>query len=137
MRKCSLSNLFQFCKINILDLSLCSSVENGGHIAKYQNVHKKKLQSYIASIDLQKKVSGGSKGGVAGARPPYGPNFSRFHAVFRKIWHNHMLAPPPTGNLDPPMKVYIYVTFRDSRPISPNSIFLPIVLGGNFRRTWN
>ena len=26
--------------------------------------------------------------------PPYGPKFSQFHAVFRKIWQNHMLAPP-------------------------------------------
>ena len=25
---------------------------------------------------------------------PYGPKFSQFHAVFRKIWQNHMLAPP-------------------------------------------
>ena len=85
MRKCSLSNLFQFCKINILDLSLCSSVENGGHIAKYQNVHKKKLQSYIASIDLQKKVSGGSKGGVAGAPPPTGQIFLDFMQFFGKF----------------------------------------------------
>ena len=30
--------------------------------------------------------------------PPYGPKFSQFHAVFRKIWQNHMLAPPPMGN---------------------------------------
>ena len=37
--------------------------------------------------------------------PPYGPKFSQFHAVFQKIWQNHMLAssprglsPPPTGN---------------------------------------
>ena len=26
--------------------------------------------------------------------PPYGPKFSQFHSVFRKIWQNHMLAPP-------------------------------------------
>ena len=26
--------------------------------------------------------------------PPYGPKFSQFHAVFHKIWENHMLAPP-------------------------------------------
>ena len=25
---------------------------------------------------------------------PYGPKFSQFHAGFRKIWQNHMLAPP-------------------------------------------
>ena len=43
--------------------------------------------------------------------PPYGPKFSQFHAVFRKIWQNHMLAPPPPqgwrpllrGILDPPL----------------------------------
>ena len=35
---------------------------------------------------------------------PYGQKFSQFHAVFRKIWQNHMLAPlgglapPPMGN---------------------------------------
>ena len=32
-----------------------------------------------------------------------GPTFSQFHAVFRKIWQNHMLAPP--GGLAPlPMR---------------------------------
>ena len=29
---------------------------------------------------------------------PYDPKFSQFHVVFRKIWQNHMLAPPPAGN---------------------------------------
>ena len=28
----------------------------------------------------------------------YGPKCSQFHAVFWKIWQNHMLAPPPTWN---------------------------------------
>ena len=36
----------------------------------------------------------------------YDPKFSQFHAVFRKIWQNHMLAihptPPPSGGLAPP-----------------------------------
>ena len=32
-------------------------------------------------------------------RPP-GPKFFQFHAVFGKIWQNHMLAPP--GELAPP-----------------------------------
>ena len=41
-------------------------------------------------------------GGAPGARPPYGPKFSRFHAVFRKIWQNRMLAPPPRGLAPPP-----------------------------------
>ena len=36
--------------------------------------------------------SGGFRGGP-GAPP--GPKFSQFHAVFHKIWQNHMLAPPP------------------------------------------
>ena len=39
--------------------------------------------------------SGGSKGA-----PPNGPKFAQFHAVFRKFWQNHMLAPP--GGLAPP-----------------------------------
>ena len=33
-------------------------------------------------------------GGLGWAPPPHGPKFSQFHAVFRKIWQNHMLAPP-------------------------------------------
>ena len=36
--------------------------------------------------------------GAPGAPPPNNPKFSQFHAVFRKIWQNHMLVPPPTGN---------------------------------------
>ena len=28
------------------------------------------------------------------APPPHGPKCSQFHAVFGKIWQNHMLAPP-------------------------------------------
>ena len=43
--------------------------------------------------------SGGSKG-VRGMRAPWGPKFFQFHAVFGKIWQNHMLAPP--GELAPP-----------------------------------
>ena len=40
-----------------------------------------------------------------------GPKFSQFHAVFRKIWQNHMLPPPEgwrpllRGILDPPLKM--------------------------------
>ena len=52
--------------------------------------------------------SGGFRGGTR--RPPYGPKFSQFHAVFRKMWQNHMLAPPLEGwhpllreILDPPL----------------------------------
>ena len=42
-------------------------------------------------------VSGGFRGGAPGTRPPHGPKFSQFHAVFRKIWQNHMLATPLEG----------------------------------------
>ena len=42
-------------------------------------------------------------GGARPARaPPYGSKFSQFHAVFREIWQNHMLAPPPGGLAPPP-----------------------------------
>ena len=43
-------------------------------------------------------------GAPSGTPPAHGPKFSQFHAVFRKIWQNHMLVPPwrvgapPTGN---------------------------------------
>ena len=50
------------------------------------------LQGSGASL-LRNPSSGGFRGG-APWRLPYGPNFSQFHAVFRKIWQNHMLAPP-------------------------------------------
>ena len=45
--------------------------------------------------------------------PPHGPKFSQFHAVFCKIWQNHMLAPLLEGwrpllreILDPPLLPY-------------------------------
>ena len=44
--------------------------------------------------------SGGFRGNAPSVRPPYSPKFSQFHAVFGKIWQNHMLAPP--GGLAPP-----------------------------------
>ena len=53
---------------------------------------------------------------LGGAPPSYGPKFSQFHAVFRKIWQNHMLDPPRTvgapsygGILDPPLHGLIFV----------------------------
>ena len=44
-------------------------------------------------------------GGQPRHAPPYGPKFSQFRAVFRKIWQNHILAPPPPhrGLVPPPM----------------------------------
>ena len=58
--------------------------------------------------------SGGFRGGRARRAPPppppHGPKFSQFHAVFRKIWQNHMLRPSLEGwrpllrgILDPPL----------------------------------
>ena len=45
------------------------------------------------------------RGAPPASAPPYGsPKFSQFHAVFRKIWQDRMLAPPrglappPAGN---------------------------------------
>ena len=42
--------------------------------------------------------SGGSTGGQQGCVPPWGPKFFQFHAVFGKIWQNHILVAPPQGN---------------------------------------
>ena len=39
-----------------------------------------------------------SGGDARDVHPPWGPKFFQFHAVFGKIWQNHMLAPPPRGN---------------------------------------
>ena len=33
--------------------------------------------------------------GTRDARPPSGPKFLHFYAVFGKSWPNNMLAPPP------------------------------------------
>ena len=46
-----------------------------------------------AVVDLHSKI--------LDARPPWGPKFFQFHAVFGKIRQNRMLAPPP-GELAPP-----------------------------------
>ena len=61
----------------------------------------------FAWTDIRVLGSGGSKGGRA---PAWGPKFFQFHAVFGKIWQNHMLAPPPRSwcpllgeILDPPL----------------------------------
>ena len=71
---------------------------------------KDKWHIYRAQIKFVKQWR--IEGAAPGTRPPYDPNFSQCHAVFRKIWQNHMLAPPrglappPTGNLgSAPVKV--------------------------------
>ena len=46
--------------------------------------------------------SGGSRGGARDARPPCGPKFLQFHAVFSKNWPNNRLA-PPLGLAPPPL----------------------------------
>ena len=47
--------------------------------------------------------SGGFTGAPRRAPSPHGPKFSQFHAVFRKIWQNRVLAPPRGGLALPPM----------------------------------
>ena len=75
-----------------------------------------KITSVIFNILIinSSKAVADLKGGREGraALPPRGPKFFQFHAVFGKIWQNHMLAPPPRGSwrpllgkiLDPPLK---------------------------------
>ena len=43
------------------------------------------LSSYTIQLRIQ---------GVAPGTRPYGPKCFQFHAVFRKIWQNRMLATP-------------------------------------------
>ena len=50
-----------------------------------------------AAITRSPKQGYHCSGGYRGGRSPYSPKFSQFHAVFRKIWQNHMLAPPLEG----------------------------------------
>ena len=59
----------------------------------------------------------GSKWASPARTPPYGPKFSRFHAVFGKIWQNCMLTPPEDwhpllqGILEPPLvSNFVWVT---------------------------
>ena len=63
------------------------------------------------------------RGGAPGARPPYGPKFSLFHAVFQKIWENNRSAPPP-GRVGAPsygeswirpwdVLLFLWMTLRD------------------------
>ena len=50
---------------------------------------------------------GGAQGARAPRLPPLpAPKFFRFHAVFGKIWQNHMLA-PPLGSWPPLGKSWI------------------------------
>ena len=73
------------------------SVVNSQHKMQKVSVHvwakavyNKKFQTiYIPVADL--------RGGTRDARPPPGPKFLHFHAVFGKNWPNNRLAPPPFG----------------------------------------
>ena len=56
-----------------------------------------RFQIFLPKISI---ISGGFRG--AHPPPPHGPKFSRFHAVFWKIWQNCMLAPPPPRGLAHP-----------------------------------
>ena len=68
-------------------------------------------------MSFVQEYSGGLRGVLK--RPPHGPQFSQFHAVFHKIWQNHMLASPLEGwrpflrgILDPPPE-YIHIYFAE------------------------
>ena len=56
----------------------------------------------ILHLHLLMHLGSGRSRGRPRCASPYGPKISQFHAVFRKIWQNHMLAPPQGGGLAPP-----------------------------------
>ena len=64
--------------------------------------------------EARQRGSGGSKGGARDVRPPSGPKFLYFHAVFRKNWpNNRFVAPPPFGLAPPPLGNPGSATARD------------------------
>ena len=63
---------------------------------------KKSTQTFASATFTVTWTVAGFGGAPPGTcPPPYGPKFSQFHAVFLKIWQNHMLA-PPGGLVSPP-----------------------------------
>ena len=56
----------------------------------------------IFSTELWKTVAD-LRGGARPLRPPSGPKFLYFHAVFGKNWPNNRLAPSPLGLAPPPL----------------------------------
>ena len=78
--------------------------EDKAHWAEFIIVEKTKRTAVIRFFAVS------DLGGVPGAPTPlpspptpHGPKFSQFHAVFRKFWQNHMLAPLLREILDPPL----------------------------------
>ena len=51
--------------------------------------------NYLEADEVRHMIAVADPRGRPRRVPPYGPKFSQFHAVFWKIWQNHMLAPPP------------------------------------------
>ena len=76
-----------------------------------QFVNNLSVQIWQMSSWMWYRSSGRSKGGSSWHMPPHGLKYSHFHAFFRKIWLNSMLAPPlPEGRcpllrgiLEPPL----------------------------------
>ena len=74
-------------------------------------------------------VSGGSVARPSPSPSPVDPIFFQFHAVFGKIWQNHMLAPPPPEGwrphlgeiLDPPLLV---IGHKKARKTLKRDLFL-------------
>ena len=51
--------------------------------------------NYLEADEVRHMIAVADPRGEPPARaPPHGPKFSQFHAVFWKIWQNHMLVPP-------------------------------------------
>ena len=78
---------------------------------------------------------------MAPGASPYSPKFSQFHAVFQRIWQNHMLAPSSRGSwrpllqgiLDPPLHWNHNTIFSLSRALAIHGGVCKISLSFRFR----
>ena len=80
------------------------------------------IWSFWSNVHLAGNTVADLRGGARDARPP-GPNFLRFHAVFRKNLPNNRLALPPLGLAPPPL----------GNPGSATVIFFRICVTRNIR----
>ena len=100
-----------------------------------ENLQKRPIFSLVPLI-FSLLYSGGFRGGA-----PYSPKCSQFHAVFRKIWQNHILVPPPGGLapllwgiLDPPLTIVCHYNPLTDDISGGSRIFLegaPVIRGGS------
>ena len=105
----------------LLTLCVCKIVERGnrwGTLACHTTIRNSCDASWSTDSCIMTKdfwdfshIAVADLGGREGAPPPWAPKFFQFHAVFRKIWQNHMLAtpwgfaPPPLGSWRPPGEI--------------------------------